>query len=90
MQDKRKAKSRPRGMNHLSRPPRVSFPPVRRTQGKNREKKGKARTKNRPPSVASGAFMASSSLHEFVPREKREVEENIGSRNPTELEQKEK
>jgi hypothetical protein len=28
MQDKRKAKSCPRGMNHLLRPPRVSFPPV--------------------------------------------------------------
>jgi hypothetical protein len=27
MQDKRKAKSCPRGLNHLLRPPRVSFPP---------------------------------------------------------------
>jgi hypothetical protein len=32
MQDKRKAKSCPRGMNHLLRPPRVSFPPVRRDE----------------------------------------------------------
>jgi hypothetical protein len=28
MQDKRKAKSCPRGLNHLSRPPRVTFPPI--------------------------------------------------------------
>jgi hypothetical protein len=32
MRDKRKAKSCPRGLNHLSRPPRVSFPPIRRSQ----------------------------------------------------------
>jgi hypothetical protein len=28
MRDKRKAISYPRGLNHLSRPPRVSFPPI--------------------------------------------------------------
>jgi hypothetical protein len=48
MQDKRKAKSCPRGMNHLLRPPRVSFPPVRRTQGKNREKRKSTHKKPSP------------------------------------------
>jgi hypothetical protein len=33
MQDKRKAKSCPRGLNHLSRPPRVTFPPIREEGG---------------------------------------------------------
>jgi hypothetical protein len=55
--------------------PSFTFPPIRRTQGKRRrkEKKRKARTKT-SPAFASGALMASSSLHYFVPSEKREVE----------------
>jgi hypothetical protein len=48
MQDKRKAKSCPRGLNHLSRPPKVTFPPIRRTQGKEEKKRREVHTQSFP------------------------------------------
>jgi hypothetical protein len=68
MQDKRKAKSCPRGPNHLSRPPQSLLspsPPYARKKVK--RKKGKNTHEIVPQSSrAAGALMASSSLHYFV------------------------
>jgi hypothetical protein len=58
MRDKRKAISCPRGLNHLSRPPRVSFPPIRRTQGKRNRLSALWSRRNRIISAGRGAVMA--------------------------------
>jgi hypothetical protein len=57
----RKSESRPRGLSHLSRP--LPSPPYK----KRKEKEKGKRTSKRPRTFASGAFMASSSIHCFAP-----------------------